>query len=419
MKIAIVGTGIAGMTAAHLLHQDHDLTVFEVGEYIGGHTNTVEVERQGTTYAIDTGFIVFNDWTYPNFITLIDRLGVASQPSDMSFSVRCDQTGLEYNGTTLNSLFAQRRNLLRPSFYRMIRDILRFNRESLELLDQPGPGPSLGVYLERNRYSQPFIQHYIVPMGGAIWSAGHATMWEFPARYLVQFFKNHGMLSVDERPAWRVITGGSQRYVETLVRPFRDRIRLQSPVESISRDSDGVDVRGRDRRGTFRAERFDGVILACHSDQALGLLADPSPLEKDILGAIRYQRNEAVLHTDRSLLPRRRLAWAAWNYHLLPTPPDRAVVTYHMNRLQGLAAPCEFCVTLNHTAAIHPATILKRITYHHPLYTPEAIAAQQRHGEINGKNRTFYCGAYWGFGFHEDGVTSAMAACRNLRKVSA
>ncbi|MBA2487171.1 MAG: FAD-dependent oxidoreductase [Nitrospira sp.] len=416
MKLAIVGTGIAGMTAAHLLHQNHDLTVFEAGEYIGGHTNTVEVERQGMTYAVDTGFIVFNDWTYPNFIALLDRLGVASQPSDMSFSVRCDQTGLEYNGATLNSLFAQRRNLLRPSFYRMILDILRFNRESLELLDQPGPGPSLGAYLERNRYSQPFIRHYIVPMGGAIWSAGHATMWEFPARYLVQFFKNHGMLSVDERPAWRVITGGSQRYVETLVHPFRDRIRLQSPVESISRFPDWVEVRGRDRCGTYRAERFDGVVVACHSDQALGLLADPSPLEKDILGAIHYQRNEAVLHTDRSLLPRRRLAWAAWNYHLLPTQPDRALVTYHMNQLQGLAAPCEFCVTLNHTDAINPATILKRITYHHPLYTPEAIAAQQRHGEINGKNRTFYCGAYWGFGFHEDGVNSAMAACHPLEK---
>jgi predicted NAD/FAD-binding protein len=414
MKLAIVGTGIAGMTAAHLLHQGHDLTIFEAGAYIGGHTNTVEVEQQGRSYAVDTGFIVFNDWTYPNFIALLDRLGVASQPSDMSFSVRCEQTGLEYNGTSLNSLFAQRRNLLRPSFYRMIRDILRFNRDSLELLDEPGPGPSLGIYLERNRYSQPFIQNYIVPMGGAIWSAGHATMWEFPARYLVQFFKNHGMLSVDARPTWRVITGGSQRYVERLVRPFRDRIRLQSPVESISRYPDRVEVRGRDQRGTYQTERFDGVVLACHSDQALALLADPSPLEKEILGAIRYQPNEAVLHTDRSLLPRRRLAWAAWNYHLLPTQPDRALVTYHMNQLQGLTAPCELCVTLNYAAAIDPAKILKRITYHHPVFSPEAIAAQQRHGEINGSTRTYYCGAYWGFGFHEDGVKSAMAACRAL-----
>ena len=414
MKLAIVGTGIAGMTAAHLLHQDHDLTVFEAGAYIGGHTNTVEVKQQGRSYAVDTGFIVFNDWTYPNFIALLDNLGVASRPSQMSFSVRCEQTGLEYNGTSLNSLFAQRRNLLRPSFYRMIRDILRFNRDSLELLDEPGPGPSLGAYLERNRYSQPFIHNYIVPMGGAIWSAGHATMWEFPARYLVQFFKNHGMLSVDARPTWRVITGGSQCYVEKLVRPFRDRIRLQAPVKSVSRYPDRIEVRADDRYGNSQTERFDGVVLACHSDQALALLADPSPLEKEILGAIRYQPNEAVLHTDRSLLPRRRLAWAAWNYHLLPTQPDRALVTYHMNQLQGLAAPCEFCVTLNHTDAINPTTILKRMTYHHPLYSPEAIAAQQRHGEINGSTRTYYCGAYWGFGFHEDGVKSAMAACRAL-----
>ena len=415
MKLAIVGTGIAGMTAAHLLHGEHDLTIYEAGEYIGGHTNTVEVEREGMTYAVDTGFIVFNDWTYPNFIGLLDRLGVASQPSDMSFSVRCEETGLEYNGTSLNRLFAQRRNLLRPSFYRMIRDILRFNRESVKLLDEPGPGPSLRAYLEQNRYSPPFIRNYIIPMAGAIWSAGPSAIWRYPARYLVQFFKNHGMLSVDARPTWRVITGGSQRYVEKLVRPFRERIRLQSPVEAIIRDSHGVEVRSHDRAGTSHTARFDGVVLACHSDQALALLADPSPLERDILGAIRYQANEAILHTDRSLLPRRRRAWAAWNYHLLPTPADRVLVTYHMNTLQRLRASCDFCVTLNRPDAIDPAQVLKRITYHHPVFTPEAIAAQQRHREINGQRRTWYCGAYWGFGFHEDGVKSAMMACESLR----
>ena len=415
MKLAIVGTGIAGMTAAHLLHGEHDLTIYEAGEYIGGHTNTVEVEREGMTYAVDTGFIVFNDWTYPNFIGLLDRLGVASQPSDMSFSVRCEDTGLEYNGTSLNRLFAQRRNLLRPSFYRMIRDILRFNRESVGLLNEPDPGPSLGAYLEQNRYSPPFIRNYIIPMAGAIWSAGPSAIWRYPARYLVQFFKNHGMLSVDARPTWRVITGGSQRYVEKLVRPFRERIRLQSPVEAIIRDSHGVEVRSHDRAGTSHTARFDGVVLACHSDQALALLADPSPLERDILGAIRYQANEAILHTDRSLLPRRRRAWAAWNYHLLPTPADRVLVTYHMNTLQRLRASCDFCVTLNRSDAIDPAQVLKRITYHHPVFTPEAIAAQQRHREINGQRRTWYCGAYWGFGFHEDGVKSAMMACESLR----
>ncbi|MBA5868649.1 MAG: NAD(P)-binding protein [Nitrospira sp. CR2.1] len=414
MKIAIVGTGIAGMTAGHLLHGRHELTLFEAGDYIGGHTNTIEVPWEGTTYAVDTGFIVFNDWTYPNFIALLARLGVAHQSSDMSFSVRCERTGLEYNGTTLNSLFAQRRNLLRPSFHRMIRDILRFNREAVALLEGPGPGPSLGAYLKQQRYSESFIGQYLLPMAAAIWSAGQTTILEFPAQYLVRFFKHHGMLSVNERPTWRVIAGGSHRYVEPLVRPFRDRIRLDSPVESVGRFPQGVDVCWRDREGRRQTDRFDAIVLACHSDQALALLAKPSPLEQEVLGAIRYQRNEAVLHTDRSLLPKRRLAWAAWNYHLLPRPPEHVVVTYHMNRLQGLVAPCEFCVTLNHSEAIDSAKVLKRIVYHHPLYSPQAVAAQARYGAINGQQRTFYCGAYWGFGFHEDGVKSAMAACRAL-----
>ncbi|MBA5876215.1 MAG: NAD(P)-binding protein [Nitrospira sp. CR1.2] len=414
MKIAIIGTGIAGMTAGHLLHGRHELTLFEAGDYIGGHTNTIEVPWEGTTYAVDTGFIVFNDWTYPNFIALLDRLGVAHQSSDMSFSVRCERTGLEYNGTTLNSLFAQRRNLLRPSFHRMIRDILRFNREAVALLEEAGPGPSLGAYLKQQRYSEPFIGQYLLPMAAAIWSAGQATILEFPAQYLVRFFKHHGMLSVNDRPTWRVIAGGSSRYVESLVRPFRDRIRLHSPVESIGRFPQGVDVCWRDREGRRETDRFDAIVLACHSDQALALLAKPSPLEQEVLGAIRYQRNEAVLHTDRSLLPKRRLAWAAWNYHLLPQPPEHVVVTYHMNRLQGLVAPCEFCVTLNHSEAIDPAKVLKCIVYHHPLYSPQAVAAQARYEAINGQQRTFYCGAYWGFGFHEDGVRSAMVACRAL-----
>jgi len=416
MKIAIVGTGISGMVAASLLHRDHDLTVFEAADYIGGHTNTVEVRMDGITYAVDTGFIVFNDWTYPNFIRLLNRLGVASQPSDMSFSVKCERTGLEYNGTNLNRLFAQRRNLLRPSFYRMVRDILRFNKESLGLLAQPEPGPSLGPYLEMHRYSKEFIEQYVVPMGAAIWSAGQDTMREFPARYLVQFFKNHGMLSVDERPTWRVITGGSQRYMEKLVAPFRDRILLRSPVESISRYPDFVEIRSHIQGRDYRAMRYDHVILAAHSNQVLEMLADPSPTEKHILGSIRYQENEAVLHTDMSLLPRRKLAWAAWNYHLSPDQPDRAVVTYHMNRLQGLRAPYEFCVTLNHAEAIDPEKILRRIVYHHPVYSPETVAAQKRHGEISGVNRTSYCGAYWGFGFHEDGVNSALAVCEPFGK---
>ncbi len=416
MRIAIIGTGISGMLATYLLHRDHEITVFEAADYIGGHTNTINVQFDGLTYAVDTGFVVFNDWTYPNFIKLLNQLGVESQASDMSFSVTCERTGLEYNGTSLNTLFAQRRNLFRPSFYRMIRDILRFNRESLSLLDQPKPGPSLGLYLEAQCYSREFIDHYIVPMGAAIWSASHETMWGFPARYLVQFFKNHGMLSVDKRPTWRVIKGGSQRYAEKLVAPFRNRIHLNSPVGSIGRFPDHVEIRSKMDGRDYQALQFDHVIVATHSDQALSILADPSPTEKEVLGAIHYQENEAVLHTDTSLLPKRKLAWAAWNYHLLGAQPDRAVLTYHMNTLQSLSAPCEFCVTLNHSQAINPATILRRITYHHPVYSTEAVAAQKRHGEINGVNRTSYCGAYWGYGFHEDGVKSALAVCRSFGK---
>ncbi|MDO9119425.1 MAG: FAD-dependent oxidoreductase [Nitrospira sp.] len=416
MKIAIVGTGISGMVAAYLLHRDHELTVFEAAGYIGGHTNTIDVERDGRTFAVDTGFIVFNDWTYPNFIALLDKLGVESQASDMSFSVKCERTGLEYNGTSLNTLFAQRRNLLRPSFYRMIRDILRFNRDSLTLLEEPEPGPSLGSYLTAKSYSREFIEQYIVPMGAAIWSADHATMQEFPARYLVQFFKNHGMLSVDQRPTWRVVRGGSRRYLDKLVAPFLDRIQLNAPVESITRQPGSVEIGVTVHGRQTPSRRFDHVILATHSDQALAMLADPSPAEREILGAIPYQDNEAVLHTDASLLPRRKLAWAAWNYHLIRNQPDRAVVTYHMNRLQGLTASHEFCVTLNHTQAIDPQKIIRRITYHHPVYSPAAVGAQKRHGDISGVNRTSYCGAYWGFGFHEDGVKSALAVCKPFGK---
>lgn len=416
MRIAIVGTGISGIVAAYLLHRDHEIHVFEAADYIGGHTNTVEVSLEGRGYAIDTGFIVFNDWTYPNFIALLQKLGVESQPSDMSFSVKCERTGLEYNGTNLNTLFAQRLNLFRLSFHRMIRDILRFNRESLELLEQSGVGPSLQSYLETNRYSKEFIEQYLVPMGAAIWSASHETMWKFPARYLVQFFKNHGMISVDDRPTWHVIKGGSRQYVQKLVAPFLDRIYLNTPVESVSRFPDHVGVQANIGRRECRVIRFDHVIIAAHSNQALSMLADPSPTEKDVLGAIQYQENEAVLHTDASLMPKRKLAWAAWNYHLLPNQPNRAVVTYHMNKLQSLTAPCEFCVTLNYTKAIAPAKMLRRITYQHPVYSPEAVAAQKRHGELNGVNRTSYCGAYWGFGFHEDGVNSALAACKPFGK---
>jgi predicted NAD/FAD-binding protein len=407
MRIAIVGTGISGMTAAYHLRRQHDLTLFEAGHYIGGHTNTIDVDIGPRTWAVDTGFIVFNDWTYPNFIALMDELGVEAQPSNMSFSVHCDQTGLEYCGSSLNQLFAQRRNLVSPGFYRMIADILRFNRESLALLDTTNDTLSLGEYLAAGGYSRRFVEHYIIPMGAAIWSSSPGAMYRFPARYFVEFFSNHGMLNVKNRPTWRVIRGGSREYVHRLTADFRNRIHLNTPVEQVRRTPSGVMLRA----GGQEAD-FDAVVLACHSNQSLGLLADASPEERDILGAIPYQANEAVLHTDTRLLPERRIAWSAWNYHIPRDPQATVALTYDMNILQSLDAPVEFCVTLNHDELIDESRIIRRIAYEHPVYTPEGIAAQQRLGEINGQRKTFFAGAYWGFGFHEDGVKSGLAAAR-------
>ena len=409
MRIAIIGTGISGLSAAWALHRDHALTLFEAGDYIGGHTHTVDVEVQGRPYAVDTGFIVFNDWTYPQFIELLDRLQVASRPTQMSFSVRCARSGLEYNGENLNTLFAQRRNLFRPAFHRMIRDILRFNREAPALLEQEQDS-SLDDCLRAGRYSREFIDHYILPMAAAIWSAEPAIMGQMPARFFVRFFKNHGLLSVKDRPQWRVITGGSRCYVEALVAPFRERIRLNCPVEWLRRQAGQVEI----KPVGGAVEYFDQVIIATHSDQALRLLADPSAQEREILGALPYQENDVVLHTDTRLLPQRRLAWAAWNYHLPAQPRDRVAVTYNMNILQGLEAPQTFCVTLNRSDAIDPARMLYRTTYHHPVFTTAGVQAQARRAEISGVNRTWYCGAYWRNGFHEDGVDSGLAVARDL-----
>ena len=413
MKIAIIGSGIAGNVAAHRLYKEHEITVFEAGAHVGGHTHTHEIDSHGERYAIDTGFIVFNDWTYPNFIALLSELGVESQASVMSFSVRNEASGLEYNGTTINTLFAQRSNLLRPSFYRMLRDIVRFNREAPALLAS-STDIALGDYLAAHHYSSEFIGDYLVPMGAAIWSTDPARMLAFPARFFVRFFENHGMLSVDARPQWRAIRGGSARYVDKLVAPFRGRIRLNTPVESVRRMRDCVLVKARGAE----AQRFEHVFLACHSDQALGLLADATPLERQILGAIPYQENEAVLHTDTSMLPHARRAWAAWNYHVVRESSERVALTYNMNILQSLAARETFCVTLNHSERIAPAKIIKRLVYHHPLFTPAGVAAQQRQHEINGQQRTYFCGAYWRFGFHEDGVVSALDAVEHFEQTA-
>jgi predicted NAD/FAD-binding protein len=410
MKIAVIGTGIAGNVAAYQLAREHEITVFEADSRIGGHTHTVDVVHAGQHHAVDTGFIVFNGRTYPGFNALIDELEVAWQDSDMSFSVRHEGNGLEYNGSTLNSLFAQRRNLLRPSFYRMIRDILRFNREAPALLDSTGE-QTIGEYLAAQRYSSEFIDHFIIPMGAAIWSARPAVMAAMPAQFFVRFFHNHGMLSVNDRPVWRVIRGGSREYVKKLTAGHAGRIRLNTPVDSVRRFPDHVEI----RTPGAEPERFDQVFMACHADQALRMLADPDEHEQRVLGAFNYQSNAAVLHTDASLMPRQRRAWAAWNYHVPAAGQQRVAVTYNMNILQGLTAPVQFCVTLNYGDAIDPAKIIQRINYRHPVFTPAAVAAQAQHKQVNGARRSYYCGAYWRYGFHEDGVVSALAALRHFQ----
>ena len=405
MKIAIVGAGISGLTAAHLLHKNHEIAVFEANAYAGGHTNTVRVDTAYETHHVDTGFIVFNDRNYPNFERLLGRLNVASQPSDMSFAVSDEHGDFEYASTSANGLFANRAHLAKPWFHRMLADVVRFQRAGRELLARHDGGPSLGHWVEELRFSRPFIDRLIVPQASAVWSADPRQMWSFPARFLVEFFANHGMLGLRDRPRWRTVKGGSARYVEALTGPWRDRLRLNTPVDHIARAESHVVVKARGHE----PERFDEVVLATHSDQALRLLADPTDREHELLGAIPYQPNEAVLHTDAKLLPRRRRAWASWNYHLLSDPPGKTTVTYHMNRLQALATDTQFCVTLNRSEAIDPSTIIRTIEYAHPVYTAAGEAAQKRHEEISGRHtRTHYCGAYWGWGFHEDGVKSGM-----------
>ena len=415
MRVAIIGSGIAGMTAAYRLHREHDVTVFEAGDHFGGHTYTLDVDLAGRTYAVDMGFIVFNERTYPNFIRLINELGVDWQPSNMSFSLREERTGLEYNGTSVNSLFAQRLNILKPSFLGMIYDILRFNREAPRLLLSQDNTLTLGEYLARHGYSESFTQRYLVPMGRAIWSATEEAMLAWPARFFVDFFERHGFLSVNDRPRWRAIKGGSREYARKLTEGYRHRIRLRTPVQSVKRNSDSVMI----RTAKGDVERFDYVFFACHSDQALALLDTPTAQETEILGAFPYQANEVVLHTDTRMLPQTPLARAAWNYHSLFENKGPVALTYDMNILQTLVSPEIFLVTLNRTADIDAAKVLHTATMHHPVYTPGAVAAQKRRTEISGRNRTFYCGAYWRYGFHEDGVVSAEWAIKDFNIISA
>jgi len=405
-RIAIIGSGVSGLVAAHRLHGGHEVTVFEADDRIGGHVHTWTVQAGGRDYQVDSGFIVCNERNYPNFLALLAELGIRTQPSTMSFSVRHDGAGLEYNGSTARQLFAQPLNAVRPPFLRMLADVLRFNRAALRFA-RADQSLTLGALVAAGGYSASFRDWYLVPMGSAIWSLPPARVLEMPARFFVDFFDHHGMLSVARRPVWRTVEGGSSRYVQALTAPLRRHIRTRHRVRRVERFSDHVAVDG---------ERFDRVVLACHSDQALALLVDPSQAEREVLGAVPYQSNDVVLHTDTSLLPRRRAAWGAWNYRITGRPDAPAVVTYNMNMLQSLDAPDTFCVTLNAPDEIDPARVIGRVTYHHPVVTQAGVAARARRAEVSGRNRTHYCGAYWGNGFHEDGVVSALAAVSEIAR---
>jgi predicted NAD/FAD-binding protein len=418
VRVAVIGTGISGLVAAERLCARHELTVFEAGDHVGGHTNTIDVDEGGRRLAIDTGFIVFNQRTYPRFIELMTRLGVAWQPSDMSFSVRCEASGIEYGGSSLDQLFAQRRNALRPSFLCVVRDLQRFYREAPAVLADERPGAAdvtLGDWLRERRYSRAFIDRHLVPLASAVWSARTDRLLDFPLRFLVRFFDNHGFLQLRDRPQWLVIRAGSRSYVGPLTARFADRIRLRTPVARIVRRDGGVIV----STGPGAEERFDRAVLACHSDQALRVLADATPLERELLSAFEYQRNEAVLHTDPAVMPRLRRAWSSWNYHVAEAASELPTVSYWMNRLQGLSCERDYFVTLNRSAEIDPRRVVRSFVYHHPSFSPAAVRAQARHGEIDGRHGVHFCGAYWGFGFHEDGVRSGLAAAAGLEAAAA
>jgi len=410
VKIAVVGAGVSGLVAARVLDSRHEVSVFEAEPRLGGHANTVEVCVGGKRLAVDTGFIVYNERTYPAFTRLLADLGVETQPSDMSLSICDERSQLEWSSRSLGAIFAQRRNILRPAFHGLLREILRFNRESHALLAEADEKVAIGDYLYGAGYSDAFVNGYIVPMGAAIWSAVPEDFLRFPALTLVRFFANHGLLDHRGGLRWRTIRGGSRRYVSALAAGLRRPVRTGCAVRQLRRLRGGAELRLADGR----KERFDRVILAVHSDQALALLADPSESERQLLGAIRYQPNEAILHTDASCMPRLRRAWASWNYRIPSELRNRVFVTYHMNRLQRLPTDQDLFVTLNAADRIDPGCVIRRFPYHHPVFDADAIRAQRLHFAIDGQRATHYCGAYWGFGFHEDGVRSALAVCRKL-----
>jgi len=409
MRIAVVGSGIAGLASAWLLSRQHEVTLFEAGSHFGGHTHTHAVELQGQSYRIDSGFIVHNPAHYPLLTRLFEQLGVASQPTTMSFSVHSEASGLEYNAATLDTLFCQRRNLLSPRFHGMVRDLLRFYREAPALLQWPDDNITLGDYLQQRGYGAAFRDEHLIPMASALWSSPATQILRFPARYLVQFMANHQMLQISDRPQWRVVRGGSSTYVQALRAHWSVRERLGCAVRAVRRHAGGAEL-----HSAAGVEYFDQVVLACHSDQALALLADADEREQSILDAMPYQANDTLLHTDASVLPRRRKAWAAWNAWLPRDPGEACTVSYCMNLLQGIDSPEPFVVTLNRSAAIDPAKVIARMRYHHPVYTLASVAAQARKAEIQGQRHTWFAGAYWGWGFHEDGMRSAVEVAAAL-----
>ena len=412
-NIAIIGSGISGLTAAYLLSKKHNVTVFEKNDYIGGHTATVDIEKDRVPYAIDTGFIVFNDKTYPNYLALLDEIGVGKQATEMSFSVHNCQTGLEYNGHNLNTLFAQRRNFFNPKFWVLVKEILRFNKLCKGIFEQDVylPGLTLGEFLIEHKFSPFFAEHYILPMGAAIWSTSLSQMEDFEFRFFVQFFHHHGLLNIADRPQWYVIPKGSRSYLAPLCETFKDNIHLNTNILGITRNDNKVQIhfdKPEDK------QTFDEVVIACHSDQALMLLSDATEDEDTILSDMPYSINSVVLHTDVNLLPDRKAAWASWNYQLSQDRAKPASVTYNMNILQGLQSGHTFCVTLNQKQDIDPSKILKEYNYHHPIFSSESIRAQQQRELICGKQHTHFAGAYWHSGFHEDGVRSAVEVAQRF-----
>lgn len=404
MRIGIIGAGVSGLVTAWILSRQHEVVVFEKRDRIGGHTHTHDLEQDGRPHRVDSGFIVFNRENYPNLCRIFGELGVESRPTTMSFAVHVESSGLEYNATSINRLFVQRRNLVRPSFLAMVRDLFRFFREAPAVLDDPNESRSLGEYLDQNRYSEAFARDHMLPIAASLWSASARKIRDFPIVSIVEFMANHRMLQVSNRPQWRTVVGGSDSYIAPLTASFADALRPGTGVAAIRRDEGGVTVKTE----AGDEERFDEVVIAAHSDQALRMLVDADETERSVLGAMPYQDNDVILHEDPAVMPRRRKTWAAWNYFVPEAPERSASVTYDMNILQGQDSARDFLVSLNRRDDIDPAMIHAEMTYEHPLFDAASVAAKTRFAEISGRRRTHFCGAYWGHGFHEDGVRSAL-----------